>query len=113
MKTGNSWTIRNRFSKKSRLTVPILNFQNGDLKSPLVKKTMANIFPSGNAFLSIRKYDDVDECKSGKAPCANSEDYACINRLEGYSCVPKLLRNDIKLTYFEVKSRYSAQKLRF
>ena len=99
MKTGNSWIIRSRFSKKSRSASPLLNFQNGDSRSPLVEKTLATVFPNGNAFLSVRRYEDEDECKSGKAPCANSEDYACINRLDGYSCVPKLLRNDIKIKF--------------
>ena len=64
-----------------------------------MEKTLAAVFPNGNAFLSVRRYEDEDECKSGKAPCANSEDYACINRLDGYSCVPKLLRNDITIKF--------------
>ena len=42
--------------------------------------------------LSVVEYEDEDECANGVAPCAGSNDFACINRIGGYSCVPKMLR---------------------
>ena len=47
---------------------------------------------SSSCALSVVEYIDEDECTNGVAPCAGSIDFACINRIGGYSCVPKMLR---------------------
>jgi hypothetical protein len=49
---------------------------------------------------NVRVYEDENECATGKAPCAGSDDYVCINRLGSYSCAPKLLRYMVKNTAF-------------
>ena len=43
--------------------------------------------------LQVAVHKNKDYCSSGVAPCAGSTDYSCLNKLGGFTCAPKFLRN--------------------
>jgi hypothetical protein len=104
------WTyVKNRDEKIHfyfDISTKFWNIQDSNSKSEISFSISSNISPitpgancqtnnsdnSDSCVVSVVEYEDEDECATGVAPCAGSDDFACINTIGSFHCVPKLIR---------------------
>jgi len=87
-------TSRNgSFPIKERQLLSIMEKIKGRKTISICFSTLFSSPVTEERVLQVAVYKNKDFCSSGAAPCAGSTDYSCLNKLGGFTCAPKFLRN--------------------